>query len=103
MPRTSGRAKVHELEQRHRHHGIHRSPSAGEIEQVHRNDTDGIGDVSIVLEMQVTRDRVKGTLTISRTRSTKPVLETYGMEECKPLYTIGVGPERSINRGERKL
>ena len=27
----------------------------------------------------------------------------YGMGERKPVYTIGVGPELSINQGERNL
>lgn len=31
------------------------------------------------------------------------MLETYGMKECKPVYTVGVGPELSINQGEGNL
>ena len=67
---------------------------------VRRFDTKCMGDVSLVLGMQVTRDRKKGTLTISQVHYTKSVLETNGMGECKPVYTVGVGPELSINQGE---
>ena len=47
--------------------------------------------------MQVTRDRKKETLTISQAHYTKSVLETCGMGECKPVYTVRTGPELSIN------
>ena len=63
-------------------------------------DTKCMGDVSVVLGMQVTRDHEKGALTISQAHYTKPVCETYGMGGCKPVYTIGVGPELSITQGE---
>ena len=65
-----------------------------------RFDTKCMGDVSMVLGMQITRDREKGTFTISQAYYTKSVLETCGMGECKAVYTIGVGPELSINQGE---
>ena len=63
-------------------------------------DTKCMGDVSLVLGMQVTLDRKKGTLTISHAHHTKSILETYGMGECKPVYTVGVGSALSINQGE---
>ena len=45
---------------------------------VRRFDTKCMGDVSMVLGMQVTRNREKGTFTISQAHYTKSVLETYG-------------------------
>ncbi|CAM9662428.1 unnamed protein product [Laminaria digitata] len=59
-----------------------------------------MGDVSLVLRVQVTRDRKKGTLAISQAHYTTTVLETYGIGECKPVYTVGTGPELSINQGK---
>ena len=70
---------------------------------VRRFDITCMGDVSMVLGMRVTRDREKGTLTISQAHYTKSVLKMYGMGECKPVYTIGVGPELSINQGGGNL
>lgn len=47
----------------------------------------------------------KGALTISQANYTytKSVLETYGMQEYKLVYTIRVGPEISIDQRERNL
>ena len=74
-----------------------------EEKPVRRFDTNCMGDVSMVLGMQVTRDCEKGTLTISQAHYTKSVLEMYGLGECKPVYTIGVGPKLSINQGGGNL
>ena len=68
-----------------------------------RFDTKCMGDDSLVLGMQVPRDRKEGTLTISPAYYTKSTLETYGIGECKPIYTIEVGPELSTNQEEGKL
>ena len=38
-----------------------------------------MGNVSLALGIQVTRDRKKGTLTISQAHYTKSILETYDM------------------------
>ena len=45
-------------------------------------DTTCTGDVSLVLGMQVTRDRNEGTFTVSQAHYTMPILKTYGMGEC---------------------
>lgn len=68
-----------------------------------RFDTTRMGEVSVVLGIQVTRDREKGTLTISQAHYTKSVLDMYGMGECTLVYTIGVGSEPSINLVEGSL
>ena len=44
-------------------------------------------DVSLVLGMQITRDREKKTLTISQEGYTKSILERLGMANCKPVGT----------------
>ena len=49
--------------------------------------TTDMGDISLVLDMQVTRNRENGTLTISQANCTRSVLETYGMGECKSMNT----------------
>ena len=41
----------------------------------------GMGDVSLVLGMQVTRDRQGETLTISQENYTKSILERLGMAD----------------------
>ena len=46
-----------------------------------------MGDVSLVLGMQVTRDRQGKTLTISQENYTKSILERFGMADCKPSST----------------
>ena len=50
-----------------------------------------MGDVSLVLGMEVTRDRTKGTVAITQENYVKSLLERYGMGKCKPAYTPGVG------------
>ena len=50
-----------------------------------------MGDLSLVLGMQSTRDRVKKTLTISQEKYTKSILERLGMTKCKPVGTPGFG------------
>ena len=54
-----------------------------------------MGDVSLVLGMQVTRDRKYKTLTISQENYTKSILERFGMTDCKPSSTPGFGSELS--------
>lgn len=58
----------------------------------------GMRNVSLGLGMQVTRDREKGTLTISQEDYSKSVLEKFGMNECTPLITPGIGPELSLKQ-----
>ena len=62
-----------------------------------------IGDVSLVLGMGVTRDREKGTVTITQEKYTKPLLERYGMVSCNSTYTPGMGKELSLDRPEERL
>ena len=57
----------------------------------------GMGDFSLVLGMEVTRDRQNKTLTISQENCTKSVLEKFGMANCKPASTSGYGPELPPN------
>ena len=62
-----------------------------------------IGDVSLVLGMGVTRDREKGTVTITQEQYTKSLLERYGMTSCNLTYTPGVGQELSLDQPEERL
>ena len=50
-----------------------------------------MGDVSSVFGMEVTRDRTKGTVTITQENYVKSLLERYGMGNCNPAHTPGVG------------
>ena len=62
-----------------------------------------IGDVSLVLGMGVTRDREKGTVTITQEQYTKSLLERYGMASCNSTYTPRVGKELSLDQPEESL
>ena len=57
----------------------------------------------LVLGMQVTRDRAKGSLTISQESYTESILERFGMGNCKPLCTPGYGSELSTVQPEATL
>ena len=59
-----------------------------------------MGDVSLVVGMQITRDREKKTLTISQEEYTKAILERFGMDNCKPVGTAGIGLELSTKQPE---
>ena len=61
-----------------------------------------MGNVSLVLGMQVTRDRKKGILTISQEDYTDSMLERFRMSECKPQSTPGLGPELSLEQPKGK-
>ena len=50
-----------------------------------------MGDVSLVLGMEVTRDRTKGTATITQKNYVKSLLERYGTGNCNPAYTPCAG------------
>ena len=50
-----------------------------------------MGDVLLVFGMEVTRDRTKGTVTITQETYVKSLLERYGMGNCNPAHTPGVG------------
>ena len=62
-----------------------------------RFEMSNMGDVSIILCMNVTRDREKETITIHQKDYTEDVVQRYGMKGCNPAYTPGVGPELSMN------
>ena len=61
------------------------------------------GDVALVLGMDVTPAREKGTMTITQDTFTKSLLERYGMASCNSTYTPGVGKELSLDQPEDKL
>ena len=50
-----------------------------------------MGDVSLVLGMEVTRDRTKGTDAITQENYVKSLLERYGMGNCNLAHTPCVG------------
>ena len=62
-----------------------------------------MGDVSLVLGMEVTRDRTKGTVSITHENYVKSLLERYGMGNCNPAHTPGVGKELSLDHPEENL
>ena len=59
-------------------------------EQLMKFKMTDMGDVSLMLGMQITRDWEKKTLTISQ-EYTKSILERFGMANCKPVGTPGFG------------
>ena len=52
-----------------------------------------MGDVSLVLGMGITRDRTKGTVTITQDDYIKFLLERYGMASSNFACTPGMGKE----------
>ena len=46
-----------------------------------------MGEASLVLGMEVKRDREAGTLTISQETYCKSILEQFGVSDCKPTST----------------
>ena len=61
-----------------------------------------MGDVSLMLGMQITRDWEKKTLTISQ-EYTKSILERFGMTNRKFVGTPGFGSELSTKQPEKTL
>ena len=70
---------------------------------MNRFEMPDMGDVSRILGMNVTRDREKRTTTISQKDYTEDVVQRYGMKDCNPAYTPGVGPELSLNQPDKNL
>ena len=68
-----------------------------------RFDTWDMGDISLILGMQVTRNRENGTVTIFQANYTRSVLEKYGMGECKPVNKPGAGKDLSLDQTEGNL
>ena len=62
-----------------------------------------MGDVSRVLGMNVSRDRAKGTITIDQKDYTEGIVERFGIKDCNPAFTPGVGPDLSLNQPEKNL
>ena len=62
-----------------------------------------MGEVSRTFGMNVTRDRDKGSITISQKDYKGDVVQRYGMEGCNPAYAPEVGPKLSLNQPEEKL
>ena len=50
-----------------------------------------MGDVSLGIGMEVTRDRTKETFTITQENYVKSLLDWYGMWNCNPAYIPGAG------------
>ena len=61
-----------------------------------------MGGVSLVLGVQITRDREAGTLTISQEHYTA-VLARFGMVGCNPVHTMGAGTELSTDQPDDLL
>lgn len=59
-----------------------------------------LGALSWILGMEVTRDRSKGTLTITQKAYTDVLLKRFGMTECKPVGTPAEGYLRRVSDGE---
>ena len=71
-------------------------------EQLMKFKMTDMGDVSLMLGMQITRDWEKKTLTISQ-EYTKSILERFGMANCKPVGTLGFSAELSTKQPEEPL
>ena len=62
-----------------------------------------MGDVSRSLGVNVTRDCDEGAITINQEDYTEDIVQRYGMRNCNPAYTAGVGPEPSLEQPEENL
>ena len=62
-----------------------------------------MGDVSLILGRQVTRDHQNKTLTISQENYTKSIQENVGMANCNRTSTSAYGPELSTKQPEDTL
>ena len=68
-----------------------------------RFTTTDMGHVSLVLGMQITRDREARTLTISQEHYTKSILARFGMARCNPVYKTGAGADISLDQPDDTL
>ena len=57
-----------------------------------------LGEVSLILGMKITRDRVKTTLSISQTDYAMSILKRFGMQDCNPASTPSYGTELSLDQ-----
>ena len=62
-----------------------------------------LGDVSLVLGMNVTRERENGTIAIDQKDYTENILQRYGMTNCNVALTPGVGQEISLDQPTDRL
>ena len=61
-----------------------------------------LGEVSRILGMKITRDRVNNKLSISQTDYALSILERFGMKDCNPVSTPNTGGERPLT-SQKKL
>ena len=62
-----------------------------------------LGEVSLILGMKITRDRVNKKLSISQTDYTLSILERFGMKDCNPVSTPNTGGELPLDQPEEAL
>ena len=62
-----------------------------------------LGDVSLMLGMQLTRDREAETLNISHEHYARSVLARFGMAEYNPVHTTGAGAESFLKQSDTML
>ena len=70
---------------------------------LNRFEMTGMSDTSRVLAMNVTCDRGEETITINQKDYTEDIVQRYGMQDCNPAYTPGVGPGLSLDQPEENL
>ena len=58
-----------------------------------------LGDVSLILGMQVSRDRLKGTLHINRGNYVKAILQRFGFVDSRSVSTPGTGKPLDLKLG----
>ena len=56
-------------------------------------------DVSLILGMQVSRDRLKGTLHINRGNYVKAILQRFGFVDSRSVSTPGTGKPLDLKLG----
>ena len=68
-----------------------------------RFEMTGMGDVSRVLGMNVTRYCKKGTITIDQKDYAEEIVKRICMKGCNLAFTRGAGPELSLNHRRRNF
>ena len=58
-----------------------------------------LGDVSFILGMQVSRDRLKGTLDINQRNYVNAILQRYGFVHSRSVSTLGTGKPLGLKLG----
>ena len=58
-----------------------------------------LGDASFILGMQVSRDRVKGTLDINQGNYVNAILQRYGFVDSRSVSTPGTGKPLDLKLG----